>query len=135
MRSWGRAESDSSPDELETSLLAGEDPGREPQHGAGVAEVERALRLAQTAQADSANANRLRPVLVHLGAELANHRDRRLRVRRAPEALDHALAVGDRPQQDGALRDPLHAGHGDGALDRRRRLDLHSSRTGETTTP
>ena len=68
-------------------------------------------------------------------AELANHRDRRLRVRRAPEALDHAFAVGDRPQQDGALRDPLHAGHGDGALDRRRRVDLHSSRTGETTTP
>jgi hypothetical protein len=121
-------------DELEAALLAGEDPRSQPHHRPRVAEVERPVRLAQAAQSESPDANRL-PGLLHLRAEVAYDRDRRVGVSGATEALDQALAVRDRAEQDGALRDPLHAGNGDGALDRRRGLDLHSSRTGETTTP
>ena len=122
-------------DELEAPLLAGEDPGRKPQDRPGIAEVERDVRRPQPAQADAADANRLGAVVVDLGPELPDDRERRLRVRRAPEAVDPALPVRDRAEQHRALGDPLHARNRDRALDRRRGLDLHSSMIGDTTTP
>ncbi len=64
----------------------------------------------------------------------ARSRNRRLGVGRAPEARDPALAVADRPDQHRAMRDRLVAREGEPALDRRRRLDPHSS-TAEIETP
>ena len=110
-------------DQLEPTLLAGEDARREAQDRPRVSEVERLLRRTQAAQADSADANRLGAVVVDLDPELPDDRERRLRVRRSPEAVDPALPVRDRAEQHGALRDPFHPRHGDGALDRRRGLD------------
>ncbi len=122
-------------DELESPLLAGQDPGGEPHNRPGVAEVERGIRRAQPVQADPADENRLRAVVVDLGPELPDDRERRLRVGSAPEAVDSALAVRDRAEQHRALGDPLHPRNRDRALDRRRGLDLHSSMIGDTTTP
>src|SRR4029077_21088975 len=51
------------------------------------------------------------------------------------KALDHRLAVGDRADQHRAVRDRLVARDGQAALNRRRRLDLHSASTGEIDTP
>src|SRR5438034_85252 len=110
-------------DQLEPTLLAGEDARREAQDRPRVSEVERLLRRTQAAQADSADANRLGAVVVDLDPELPDDRERRLRVRRSPEAVDPALPVRDRAEQHGALRYPFHPRHGDGALDRRRGLD------------
>ena len=68
------------------------------------------------------------PSLDHLGADRARDGDRRLGVAGAPEAADAALAVGERAEQDGALRDALHAGNGDGAANGRGRLDPADAR-------
>ena len=122
-------------DELESPVLAGENSGGKPHDRPRVAEVERPVRRTQPAQADAADANRLGAVVVDLRPELPHDRERRLRVRRAPEAVDPALPVRDRTEQHRALGDALHPRNRDRAVDRRRGLDVHSSRIGDTTTP
>ena len=71
----------------------------------------------------------------HGHAERAHRGDRRLGVARAAEAANRGLALADRPEQHGPVRDRLVARNRDVAAQRAGRLDLHSASTGETTTP
>ena len=126
IRPIGRGDSDSSPTSSKRlPSWPARMPGDEPNERAGVAAVDRPLRLAQPAQAHARDAHGV-PALPHLDAERADGGDRRLGVGGAAEALDHGLAVGDRAEQHRAMRDRLVAGHGDAALHRPRRIDPHS---------
>ena len=68
-------------------------------------------RFAQSAQAGAVDPQLVDVVLVDADAERADGRDRGLGVCRAAEARDPRLAVGDRAEQHGAVRDRLVAGH------------------------
>ena len=76
--------------QLEAAFLADEDPGEQAQRRARVAAVDRALGLAQAAQAGALDADRVDVVLVHGHAEPAHRGDRGFGVGRAAEALDEA---------------------------------------------
>ena len=121
--------------QLEAARLPREDPGQQPEGRARVATVDRPAGLAQAAQPGAFDADRVHVVLVNGHAERAHRGERRLRVSRAAEALDAHLAVADRPDENGPVRDRLVAGHRDVTAQRGGRLDLHSASTGETTTP
>ena len=58
-------------------------------------------------------------------------RERRPVSAERPKPAIRRLAVGDRAEQQRAVRDRLVAGHGDAALNGGRRLDPHSPSTGE----
>jgi hypothetical protein len=121
-------------DELEAPLLAGEDAREEPHERAGVPAVQRPARLLEAAKPDALHAHELTCDL-DPRPECPHGRRRRERVLGGPEAVDLALAVGDRSEQERAVGDGLVARNGDVTADRRRRLDLHqSSKAGETIT-
>ena len=90
----------------------------------------------EPAQAVAVDAQRVVVVLVDRDPERAHRLDRRLGVGGAAEAGDPRLAVAQRPEQDGAVRDRLVARARPRCPTRRwTRLDPHSSITGATTTP
>ena len=110
--------------QLEAALLAGEDPRQESHQRARVAAVDRLLRGDQAAESAAEDAQRVRVRLVDPDPQRADRSERRLRVVRATEAGDASLAVGDRPEQQRAVREGLVSGDADVPVDARRR-DLH----------
>src|SRR5262245_39969726 len=62
---------------------------------------------------------------VHVRTETANRADWRLSVTGATEPADEGLALADRAEQDGAVRDGLVPRYGDVPGDLRRGLDSH----------
>ena len=122
--------------ELEPPRLPREEAGEEPHRRPRVGAVDRRPGLAEPAQTDSLDPDRVDVVLVHGHPEPAQRRHRRLRIAGAPEAADERLPVADPADHQGSMRDRLVPGHGDVPDERRGRLDLHRSEsTGETTTP
>ena len=116
-------------------LLAREDPGEQADERARVGAVDRPAGRDEPAQALAEDVQRVLAVLVDGDPERAHRLDRRLGVGRAAEAGDPRLAVADRAEQHGAVRDRLVARHGHVPDEARERLDSHSSITGATTTP
>jgi hypothetical protein len=97
-------------------------------------------RTSEPAEPLAEDAQRLGAVLVDVDSERPRGGDRRLGVRRAPEAGDPGLAFADRAEQDGPVRDRLVPGHLEVPDQPRYRLDeergrAHSSITGAETTP
>ena len=122
--------------------LPGEDAGDQADERPGVRAVDRASRRTEAAEALAEHAERLGAVLVDVDAERAHRSDRRLGVRRAAEPRDARLAVADRAEQDGAVRDRLVTRNGNVTDEPRHGLDEdrcerrgHSSITGAATTP
>ena len=112
-------------DELEAPALAGEDPREQPHQRARVPAVDRRVRLAQAAQADAVDGERVDVLLDDLGAERAHRRDGRLGVRGATEAGDLGRAVADRADHDRAMRDRLVPRDGHVPFQGRHGLDAH----------
>ena len=129
MRSIGRAESDSSP----TSSKCCSWPARIPASSrTSVPAFPQSIGLsaARTPRRPTPRTRSGVDVgLVHRDAERPHGRDRRLRVGRAAEARDARLALADRAEQDGAVRDRLVPGHGDMPDQRGCRLDAHPELT------
>src|SRR5581483_10833102 len=102
-----------------------------------VAAVDRPPRRAEAAQADPVDAERVVVELLHLDSERTDGGDRRLGVRRAAEAANERLALGDRAEQDGPVRGRLVARDGDVAPGGAGRCDdgAHVSISGATSTP
>ena len=117
------------------SLLTREDPREQADEGAGIRTVDRPARRAEPAQALAEDPQCVVVVLVDGDPEGADRLDRRLGIGRAAEARDARLAVAQRAEQHGAVRDRLVAGHRDVPDEAGERLDPHSSITGATTTP
>ena len=67
--------------------------------------------------------------VLDLDAERAHRVDRRLRVAGAAEAVHARLALAERADQDGAVRDRLVPGHGDVPDERSSGLDPHVNRS------
>src|SRR2546423_338797 len=122
--------------QLESTGLAREKPGQEPHRRSGIRAVDRRARLAETAQADPFDSNRVDVVLVHGDPECPQCGHGRLGVARSPEVPDERLPLADPADHQRPVRDRLVAGDGDVANQCRGGLDLHRSEsTGETTTP
>ena len=110
-------------------------PAEQADEGAGVRTVDRPARRDEPAQALAEDVQRVVVVLVDRDPEGADGLDRRLGVGRAAEARDAGLAVAERAEQHGPVRDRLVSGDGDVPDEAGERLDPHSSITGATTTP
>ena len=134
MRSIGRDESEASPTSSVRPSWPASDAREQAHERSGVAAVDRVRRRPQAVEARSAHAERVDVLLDHLGAERADGGDRRLRVGRPAESRDARLAVTERADEDGAVRDRLVARHGDVAVEGGDGLDSHpgESRVGPT---
>jgi hypothetical protein len=93
------------------SRLPGKDPGNQAHERARVRAVERRARRDEAADPLAEDAQGLGAVLVDLDPERPHRGDRRLGVRRASEAGDPGLAVADRAEEHGPVRDRLVPGH------------------------
>src|SRR5262249_54753057 len=106
--------------------------GYEAGEGAGVPAVD--VRRLQPAQAGAVHREEA-PVAIDAKAERLYGTERRLGVAAPAEAADLGRPLRDRAQEKGAMGDGLVARYGEVAVQRGRGLDLHCSRTAETTTP
>ena len=86
-----------------------------------------AVRRAQPAQADAVDASVSTSSSSTSTPSARTARERRLGVARAAPAADERLALGERADQQRAVRDRLVARDGDVAVDVRGRLDLHAA--------
>ena len=112
------------PGQHEAALLARQDAGEEPHERARVPAVEWPGRLAQPAEPDTADADPF-PLHGHVRAQSAHSRGRRERVLGGAEAVDLALAVGDRREEERTVRDRLVTRDRDVAAQRGGGFDLH----------
>ena len=112
-------------DELEAPAVPREDAREQPHEGSCVPAVDRRVRHTETAEADAVDGERVDVLLDDLGAERAHRRDRRLRVRRAPEPGDLGGAVADRADHDRPVRDRLVSRDGHVPFQGRHGLDAH----------
>jgi hypothetical protein len=122
------------PDQLEPSLLTGQDAREEPHQRPRVLAIDRAAGRPQSAQARPRDA-RSRPVQLDLGAERSHGGDGRQDVVGETNAANGALSVGDGCQQERAMRNRLVSRNGEIAAHRGCGLDVQdSSKAGETMT-
>ena len=121
--------------QLEAAALTREQSCEQTQGRARVAAVHRRVGLAQSAQPGAFDANRVDVLFVDGGPERPDGGDCRLGVGGAAEAPHERLALGNRADQDGPVRDRLVARHRNVPDERGGGLDPHSGRTAETTTP
>ncbi len=96
--------------QLERASLAREDAADQTHERAGVGAVDRAAGRPETVQAPPEDAQRVDVVLVDVDTEGAHRGHRGLGVGGAAEARDPRLAVAERRDQDGAVRDRLVPG-------------------------
>ena len=99
--------------ELERPSLAREDAGQQADERPCVAAVDRPIRSREPAKPPPEDPQRVVAVLVDVDAECPDRGDRRLGVGGAPEARNARLAVAERPDENGAVRDGLVARYGD----------------------
>ena len=99
--------------ELEPSLLPGDEPGQEPHQRSGVPAVDGGSGLDETAQADTVHRHRVDIVLLHLDSESPDGGDGGLGVGRPAESADPRLALAQRADEHGSVRDGLVARHRD----------------------
>ena len=115
-------------DQLEAARLAGEDAREQPDQGARVAAVDRAVWLVQGAQAAARDPQHV-AVVGDGYAEAPHGGGRREGVLRAPEASDLALSAGNRREEQRAMGDRLVPRYGEVATDADRRLEAHERQT------
>ncbi len=97
---------------------AGHRAEHQPAAGARIAEIERRRRAHEAADADAMDAPDTVVAALQPGAERAHHVGGVQHVLAFQQAGDRGLAHGERPQDEGAVRDRLVAGHAGAALQR-----------------
>ena len=95
--------------QLEATLLAARMPGEQAQRRAGVAAVERSVRLAQPAQADAFDSQRVDVVLVTVTPS-ARRRQSSPRCRPSGRSRATPSRLADGAEEDGPVRDRLVSG-------------------------
>ncbi len=115
-------------DELDASLLPREQPGDEAHERPRVAAVDGRIARPEPVEADATHPQRVGALVDDVDAERAHRGDRRLGVRRAPEARHERLALADRAEQHRAVRDRLVARHCDVTFEGGNGLDAHGER-------
>ena len=130
IRSTGRRRIDSSPSSSNDAAgLSGEPAGQQPHQRAGVADVDRSVRVGRAAQAGSADHD-LVGAMLDERAESLDGRQRRERVGGLEIAAHAHRHVGHRGEQRDAVRDRLVRGGRQRAAQRPARIDADLHETG-----
>src|SRR2546423_1493361 len=121
--------------QLVSPFLRGDDPGQEPEQRPCVAAVDRDPGRAQAMHSPAGDPHDIHVLLGYAHAERAYRLDRRLRVGRPAEAANERLALAERTDEHGPVRDGLVPRDGDVPDERTCRRHLrHSGSSGETST-